>query len=201
MSHEVTEMHRWFAKKLLTMKNKYRGNLTLVEDPAIAIVEISNENSLFMRNVDEILASLPDYYNNEFHTNFSLWLKTKYSTTENLRKAWAPLNPVECEASLTSRVCDKKVGADDLITKKLSSWRLGKKNDAAATLTENEDGSVTISVTKTSETNWHLQLSHGNMVLDTKAYIVEFYAKSIGAERPLSFIITMNEDPWGQLAS
>ena len=87
MSHEVTGMHKWLAKELLSRKNPYRGNLTFLEDPAIAIVEISNENSLFTWNADEMFAGLPEYYLNEFHANFTKWLKTKYGTTEKLRAA------------------------------------------------------------------------------------------------------------------
>lgn len=201
MSHEVTEMHKWVARELLLRKNPYRGNLSFVEDPAIAIVEISNENSLFMWSSDEILSSLPEYYSKEFHANFSKWLKTKYGTTEKLRAAWTPPNPKECEASLTSKVCQKKAGAKDLITKKLSEWKLGKSSGTDATITENSDGSVTVDVLKTSTKDYRLVLSHEEMVFESeKTYIIEFSARSLGAERPLGFIITMNEDPWTQLS-
>ena len=202
MSHEVTEMHKWLAKELLSRKNPYRGNLTFLEDPAIAIVEISNENSLFMWSADEVLSKLPEYYSSEFHANFTKWLKTKYGTTEKLRAAWQPANPKECEASLTSGPCDKKAGAENLIAKKLSSWSLVKTSGADATLTENSDGSATIDVSKAGTYDWHLQLNHGNVVLDSdKTYIIEFSARSLGGERPLAFQVIMNKSPYTKLAS
>ena len=201
LSHKVTEMHKWLAKELLSRKNPYRGNLSFLEDPAIAMVEISNENSLFMWSSNEILSNLPEYYSNEFHANFSKWLKTKYGTTEKLRAAWEPANPNECKASLSSGIRNKKAGAENLITKKLSQWYLGKLSGAGATLTENSDGSATIAISKTGTYDWNLQLNHGNMMLDSeKTYIVEFTAKSLDAERPLGFQITMNQDPYSQVA-
>lgn len=202
MSHEVTDMHKWLAKELLSRKNPYRGNLTFVEDPAIAMIEISNENSLFMWGMSDVLSALPEYYSKEFHANFSKWLRAKYGTTEKLRAAWSPANPKECEASLTSRVCEKLAGAEELIKKNIATWYLGKSSGANATVTGNSDGSATINVLKTSTAAWHLQLNHGGMALDKdKTYIIEFSAKSLGAERPLAVMINMNENPWGQLSS
>lgn len=194
-------MHKWFAKELLLRKNPYRGNLTFVEDPAVAMIELSNENSLFKSSSESTLSALPEYYDNEFNANYTTWLKAKYGTTENLRAAWAPTHPEECNAGLTSRVCEKKEGAKDLITTKLAKWRL-EKNTGNATVTDNKDGSVTIDVLNTSDTNWHLMLAHKNIELnETKSYIVEFYAKSLGEDRPLSYGISMAVNPWSQLAS
>lgn len=195
-------MHKWLAKELLLRKNPYRGDLTLVEDPAVAMIELSNENSFFMGGADDVLSGLPEPYISKYHTNFSAWLKAKYDTTENLRVAWAPTHPEECSASLTSRVCVKREGAEDLITTKIANWRFTKSTTTTATVTDNEDGSITVDVGTTSETDWHLMLSHGNIELDeNKAYVVEFYAKSLGANRPLGCIITMNESPYSQLSS
>ena len=200
LSHEVTDTHKWFAKELLLRKNPYRGNLSLVKDPAIAMVEISNENSLFMWSADSILSALPEYYSNEFHANFSKWLKTKYGSTDALRAAWEPKRPKECAAGLTSRVCSPKSGAADLITKKLSEWHFGKTSGDGS-LTENSDGSVTVKVTKKSDADWHLQLIHGGIPLDSKkSYIIQFSARSVSGTRPLSFGVSMNESPWGQVA-
>ena len=200
MSHEVTEQHKWFAKEFLLRKNPYRGNLSLVEDPAIAMIEISNENSIFMWGSESILSALPEYYASEFHANFSKWLRTKYASTEALREAWAPKNINECAASLTSRKCSPKSGAADLITKKLPEWYFGKMSGDGS-ITENSDGSVTVKFTATSQISWHLQLVHRGIKLDKdKTYIIQFSARSLGGSRPLGFSVTMDESPWGQVA-
>ena len=50
-----------FARTILTHRNPYRG-VTYAQDPAVAIVEITNENSLFMWSADRDLRELPDHY-------------------------------------------------------------------------------------------------------------------------------------------
>jgi hypothetical protein len=42
------EMQKDYAKKLLTHKNPYTGN-TYANEPAVAFVEVNNENSLFSK--------------------------------------------------------------------------------------------------------------------------------------------------------
>lgn len=95
---ELIEARKKYAHTLLTRKNRYRDNMTYAEDYAIAIVEISNEDSMFMSDGNEnnlsnwdaehTLRHLPTFYADRLQKKYNAWLKRKYGTNENLQKAW-----------------------------------------------------------------------------------------------------------------
>ena len=72
---------------LLEHKNPYT-HLRHVDDPAIAGVELVNEDSIFWRGCDP--DRLSAYYSMELHELWNRWLLKKYGSTEALRKAWGP---------------------------------------------------------------------------------------------------------------
>lgn len=88
----LIELQKQYAKDLLTHYNPYT-KMRYCDDPAIAMVEIINETSVF----DLKKVNVPDYYKSELDNlskecpepeNFYLWLETKYLTEmrEFLRK-------------------------------------------------------------------------------------------------------------------
>lgn len=83
----MIELQKDYATKLLTHRNPYTG-LRYVEDPAIAVVEITNENGVFyfFRMAD---LSLP-YYRDDLARRWNRWLLTRYQDRNVLAKAWEP---------------------------------------------------------------------------------------------------------------
>jgi hypothetical protein len=82
----MIELQKDYATRLLTHRNPYTG-LRYVDDPAVAVVETTNENSIFyfFRNRD---LSLP-YYRDELVRRWNLWLLERYPDRDALAKAWA----------------------------------------------------------------------------------------------------------------
>ncbi|RRJ98977.1 hypothetical protein Ga0100231_000845 [Opitutaceae bacterium TAV4] len=78
-----------YARRLLTHRNPYTG-LTYTEDPAVAIVEINNENGILWAWNYKILDSIPSRFIGELAARWNTWLRNQYSTTEALRAAWNP---------------------------------------------------------------------------------------------------------------
>ena len=74
-----------YATKLLTHRNPYTG-LRYVDDPAIAVVETTNENSIFyfFRNAD---LSRP-HYRDALTARWNAWLRDRYGTRSSLAAAW-----------------------------------------------------------------------------------------------------------------
>ncbi len=72
-----------FLKKIFTHKNPYTG-LTYAEDPAIAQIQIVNENNMFFYS----LQNLPPSYLIDLKHMFIKWVKEKYKTQENLYENW-----------------------------------------------------------------------------------------------------------------
>jgi len=73
------------TKNLLEHYNPYTG-LRYADDPALAIIELQNEDNIFFL-VQEKADKFP-YYRNLLNKMFSEWLVKKYKTEEELRKAW-----------------------------------------------------------------------------------------------------------------
>ncbi len=76
---------------LLTHKNPYTG-LRYVDDPALAVVEMQNEDSLFFWNPLGVLSD-PNpkkwpQHAKQLRERFAGWVWTKYKTDEALKAAW-----------------------------------------------------------------------------------------------------------------
>ncbi len=75
-----------FARDYLLHVNPYR-QLRRVDDPGIAMIEITNENS-FSKFGPDIAAGLPEPHRGEFKRQWNAWLALHYADTASLQKAW-----------------------------------------------------------------------------------------------------------------
>lgn len=82
---QMIELQKSYATKLLTHRNNYTG-LRYVDDPAIALVETTNENSVFYF-LSNAKMSLP-YYRAQLHKRWNQWLADRYGTQSDLRASW-----------------------------------------------------------------------------------------------------------------
>ncbi|MBI5690061.1 MAG: hypothetical protein HZC55_08155 [Verrucomicrobia bacterium] len=84
-----------FCRDYLLHFNPERGRRR-VDDPGIALIEITNENS-FSKLGPGIAASLPEPHRGEFKRQWNVWLARQYQDTAALRAAWGgarePLGP------------------------------------------------------------------------------------------------------------
>ena len=84
---ELIEDQKRFARVVLTTPNPHRGGRTLAEDPAVAIVELNNENSL-MTEAWSLLPGLPGDALASLRPRWIAYLKERYGSTDALREAW-----------------------------------------------------------------------------------------------------------------
>lgn len=82
-NRRLIELHKEFTSLYLTHRNPYTG-LRYVDDPAIAVVQILNENGIFWDNAE---AEMPSY-RQELDRRWNKWLLAKYGTREALDAAW-----------------------------------------------------------------------------------------------------------------
>lgn len=83
----MIEEQKNYARELLTHRNPYTG-LRYVEEPAIAMIEINNENALWNQYRGGGMDRLPKPYADEFQRQWNVWLAKKYDSDDALRKAW-----------------------------------------------------------------------------------------------------------------
>jgi hypothetical protein len=70
----------------LKHRNPHTGR-TWADDPALAYIELQNEDDIFFFTTENALSKCPTY-RNDLVRRFSEWLKAKYATQEALAKAW-----------------------------------------------------------------------------------------------------------------
>jgi len=79
-------LQKEYARALLvTHRNFYTGR-AYADDPTIVMLEIYDENGLFMRRA--LWRSMPSPYQAHFQTLWNDWLLAQYGTSDALRKAW-----------------------------------------------------------------------------------------------------------------
>ncbi len=82
----LIELQKEYARKLMVEHiNPYNGK-SYANDPAIVMLEIYDENGLFMRR--GLWRSMPQPYATNFAKMWNSWLRNRYKTTANLRKSW-----------------------------------------------------------------------------------------------------------------
>jgi hypothetical protein len=108
----MREQLKQFCRDYLTRYNPYR-QLKRNEDPGIAMIEITNENS-FSRLGPSLAASLPEPYRGEFRQQWNRWLANRYGNTAALKQAWGGGNEPLGEPLAGSAAWKTELG----------SWRL-----------------------------------------------------------------------------
>ncbi len=86
---QLIDAQRKHARNLLNHVNPYR-KVRYADDPALAFIEINNENSLFLWDAEQLYPQLPPYYINIIQARFNEYLKSTYGSTPKLQAAWGP---------------------------------------------------------------------------------------------------------------
>ena len=188
----LIDAQKKYARELLTHTNKYR-KVRYAADPAVAFVEITNEDSFFMWGWEGKLRRLPEFYAKILRGKYADWLKARYGTTAKLRAAWG--------------AGGQTVGKNMLPVMRLAptaadarAWRLERHGgcEATAALLGRTPG-VRIEIRKADRTGWHIQFNLGGVKLKKgKYYTLTFRARANKARR-IGFNVGQAHEPWGML--
>jgi hypothetical protein len=194
---ELVAAQKDYAKRMLDRKNAYRP-YRYADDPAIAIVEITNENSLFMWSAAEVLPNLPTVYADILQNQYNSWLKSKYGTNAKLIEAWA---------------ASSKPLSDNLLTNgDFGQWQADRNAPDGWTLEQHETAKVRASVvgyhgksglliepTTCDGTEWHLQFNQSKLKLQEGQDYTLVFEIAAPKERTLSVSVIQAHDPWNNL--
>ncbi len=186
-------LEKEYARNLLTHKNPYT-NLTYAEDPAVAFVEINNENGFFQQYYDGSVDKWPSVFRTMLNTKWNTWLADKYADSAALETAWGAL--------------DEPLGAEKLANSDFASgiaaWNFEQHDSATATTqagTFDGRAGLKITVSKVGSASWNIQLNQGaQSIVKDKLYTLGFWAKADSA-RSLGVSLGLNYDPWSTLES
>ena len=191
----MIELQQNYARDLLTHRNAYT-NLRYVDDPAVACIEINNENTLLGEAWSTKLDSLPPYYKKELAGLWNAWLKHKYGDLSGLKRAWTaadkPFGPNILQNALF------EMGA--------IHWNVEMNTPPAeAKLTLPDDAEppsgvkgrvARLSVSKLGAQNWHLQFHQGGLELvEGEPYTLSFWARA-DRTRKLPVYTSLDKDDY-----
>ncbi|MBC8141613.1 MAG: carbohydrate binding domain-containing protein, partial [Armatimonadetes bacterium] len=189
---KAIELQRKYAREMLSHKNPYTG-FTYATDPVIAIVEITNEDTLL--GAADGITTLPAHYRNILQTGWNAFLKRKYKTSAGLQAAWNGVaKPLGAEMVPNGQF---GTGADGFYLEHQFDTNAALSPESAAGQTNAPGGKVLhVSGIKTSGTNWHLQLhAQGLDLKEGERYTVSFAAKA-AEPRKLWVNTRLDRAPW-----
>jgi hypothetical protein len=171
----VVASEKEFAKRLLTHVNPYTG-LAYKDEPAVAMIELNNENSLIRSYRMGWFDRLPTEYfpepsDTEFRGKWNEWLKAKYDSREAMWEAWglASTSPHGEERSKESHT-----GVSGLYS---GAWQLVLgKAQAKADL---EDGVLRIQVTRDGDGVLPKLMREGLKIQAGETYNISFRVRRV----------------------
>lgn len=183
----IAEQKR-YARMLLRHENAYTGN-PYAEEPAVAMVEISNEDGLVRSWLNGHLEDLPGEYKRELARQWNEWLAQRYGDTASLESAWA-------EGAMPG-------SERDLLAVGQVQGRLGAHQGARAALSEcvADDGAPArrITVLNATATSWHVQHAWAPIALVEGApYVLRIRLRANRSEQ-VNINCMMNGEPWSNL--
>jgi hypothetical protein len=165
-----------YATKLLGPTNRFTG-LPLARDPAVAFVEIINENGLIQQWLAGALDTLPARYATNLQARWNSWLVVRYTNDAPMLAAW--------------KVIDQPLGTNLLsngaFSNGLTGWNTEQHYNARAAFSRtyeftNNAPCAKVAVTNADTAGWYIQLNYPGLSLSaTQAYTLSFAAKSTPA--------------------
>jgi hypothetical protein len=192
---ELVAAQKQYARELLDRVNPHRGK-RYAEDPAIAFVEITNEDSLFMWSAPRVLPNLPPHYNGILTKQFNAWLRKQYGDRAALDRTWASgAEPAGGNVLRNSALGDVRQGRPE-------HWGLEQHQGSRAELlrhTHREKPCARIRITKRGKTDWHLQFSQAKLKIEKGRYYTVRFTAAAEAPRPLVCSVGQAHESWQNL--
>ncbi len=180
----MIELQKEFARQLLTHRNPYTGRV-YAEDPALAMVEINNENGLLQGWMLGTVDRMPEVFRADLQRQWNEWLQRKYARTERLRERWRERTEPLGNELLRNRRFEQG----------LANWDLEQHGSAQVSATP-EAGALRVRITQPGSAGWHVQLwQEGFPVERGQLYTFRFRARS-DQSRTVMVMMGMAQEPW-----
>jgi hypothetical protein len=184
---KAIEEQKRYARMLMGHVNAYTGN-AYAQEPAIAMVEITNENGLLMVWFGTAggLDDLPQPYMDELRQRFNAWLRGRYDSTGELRATWAEGEVAGSDRSLLAPGPELQVAGS-------AAAELGEETDA--------DGAAiyTVRVSESGDQAWHTQLLWRPFAVEEGvAYALRLRMRA-NRQKTAYVGVARDHDPWGSL--
>ncbi|MDG3004870.1 carbohydrate binding domain-containing protein [Paludisphaera mucosa] len=175
-----------YAVALLRHVNPYT-KAAYADEPAVAIVEINNENALFNEWSGDGLEAMTDPYSSDLQRRWNAFLTSKYKTDAAMRKAWSVREVPRGREMLKNG----SFGRGD------EGWAFEQHSGKARH--EVAGGRLTLTVEEPAEQSWHIQFNQPGLHLKADTpYTLRFRARASEPVR-LALNAMQAHAPWKPL--
>lgn len=202
---EIIERQKQYALQLLTPVNPYTG-LSLADDPAVAMIAITNSNTLYgywKSDWTEHFANgglLQQRHVDTLNLRWNEFLQTKYADQAALETVW---NTTATIGGQNEQAQDGGFELGDAS----QHWSVELHDVAQATVTADTDNPYAgnycgrLDVLNVTPTNWHIQFKQtGATVEALKTYTVTFAARA-ESDRTIVIVASRDNAPYNGYAS
>lgn len=185
----MVDLQKEYARDLLTHRNPYTGN-RYCDEPAVALVEINNEDGLLREWRTGNLDEMTEPFLGDLRRRWNTSLRSQYSDNAGLRAAWGIREETLGAPMLTDAVTSKSGAA---------GWNLQVIGNAKATLNRAGGGALELSADARGAEHWHIQV-HQNRLSFTagKPYTVTLRLRA-DSEIEVSLAAMHAHAPWKTL--
>ena len=191
------EHQRNYARQFLAHRNPYTG-LKWADDPTVALIEITNEDTLLGQAWNGNILNYPPYYLNQLQTRWNAYLSKKYSSTQDLKNAWQGpglganvVQNSQFASALDGWTSEKQAGDYSTTVEPISSTGNASSPGGQA---------VHFSIRAIGDVDWKQQFHRNGLNLaEGETYTIRFWAKADKA-RALAAYIGRDQAPWGELS-
>lgn len=174
---EALQKQQEFISFLLNHINPYT-NTAYKNEPALAIVEINNENGLMVSYLNGWLEEISGEYWKELEIKWNSWIQDNN----------ANINSLENKYNIFMPTSEYLIDNDSL-------WHLELNDKAKAVLKRNKSTHY-IDIEKNGTEKWHIQYYCPNIKIDKeKIYTLSFYAKA-SEITSINVNISQSHSPW-----
>lgn len=198
---QLIELQKEYASQLLTSVNPYTG-LSLVNDPVMGMVEITNENTIYgfwrgdqLRRLSEG-GNLPERHAQFLDDKWNQFLQSKYVSQSALATAW---NTGAVSGGQNEQMRDQGFESGNIN----DEWILELHDNAQASISVDANNTNSgnfagrVSITNTTGTDWHIQFKQSGLSVENgQAYSIRFFARADRSNRPLTISVMRDNSPW-----
>ncbi len=188
----MIECQKRYARDLLTHRNPYT-NTRYCDEPAVAMIEINNENAVYCQYSRGELDDLPEPYASTFRRLWNAWLRKKYGNDEKLAAAWNRERKPLGEELLRDGDFREQPG---------TIWHIQRDDQSQFTtslINAPVGGGIRLSITQMGRESWIPQMSQGGFaVREGEPYTLTFSARCEQEVR-LGVNCMMDHAPWQRI--
>ena len=188
-SPRMIALQKDYARALLTHVNPFTKN-AYVDEPAVALIEINNENALLAQWDSGGLDKAAAPYRAELGAMWTAWLRKKYGDDKKLAAAWAAeAQPAGAELLSNGSFAN---GAD--------GWFFEQHEGAVAETTA-KDGVLRVDVRKAGAQGWQVQGFQSGLPLGAGEPLALTFRARADRKHTITGTAMQAHEPWKSLAS